>query len=920
MTSRRITPPRAGSVPAVLVTAVYAVTAAILVLGPLSAHALSVTSGVGLAVGAFGSGAACLVRARPSGDPRTRAAWLLLGCGAVSWGVGQCLADYHDLIIGDGVPFPALSDVGYLLTVPLWAAALLCLTAAPDQVATRWRSGLDGLLVSSSLLLVSWVTVLGPLARSSGQSSFDKTVLLAYPLGDVVLATLATYVILRFRATGVRPGVRLGMIGLAIGAFAVADSAYAYLVLVDDYVSGGPVDAGWLGGFAMLLVAAVRPPAPAGAVEAAPVRPLGMLLPYVFVATAAVVSALGTNDPFDAWIRTALILLLVVRQILTLRENSNLTRTLQQRVEARTAELAQSKDRFRALVEHSSDVVSLVRLDGTIVYQSDSSRGVFGHSSADLTGRRFSELLDQPSRLRFTAVLAQATREGLRNDPVELRLMHGDGAWRRIETTLTNLLDDPAVQGLVLNSRDVSQSRELEDQLVHQAFHDSLTGLANRALFNDRVRHAMHRRTTQETIGVLFLDLDDFKQINDSLGHAVGDALLIEVGTRLNACVRPGDTIARLGGDEFAVLIEAARSHVEFTTVAERIRKSLQAPVMLDGRSLFVRASIGIATAELGMNDADRLIRNADLAMYRAKERRDGEFAHYDPSMHTTLVERLALEAELRLAVTQELLHVHYQPTYTIDRGRLTGVEALIRWDHPERGLIPPDQFIPLAEQTGLIHELGHFVLREACEQGRRWLDLAPNTPLSIGVNISGKQLQRAGFVAEVREVLENSGLPPSSLVLEMTESVLMDDTDGSAKSLAELKSMGIRIAIDDFGTGYSSLSYLHRFPVDILKIDRSFVERLSGADAEESLVQSIVQLAQTLQLETIAEGIEDHGQLLTLRRLGCQVAQGYHFGRPGPPDIVQALLLEAPDGATRHVPEPREASDDRALQQDGAG
>jgi diguanylate cyclase (GGDEF)-like protein/PAS domain S-box-containing protein len=715
------------------------------------------------------------------------------------------------------------------------ATSLLRSRSLPDaanRITSRVRAVLDGLLIGNAVLLVAWITVLESVASSS------ESILLAYPVA-----------------------------GLA-----------------------------WLGGFTLLLVAAGLPPRADERQTAGQAWPVG-ILPYLFVVVAVITSSVVTGnhaDAFTYWTRTSLIFLLVGHQMLTLLENSLLTRTLERRVDDRTVELELSKDRFRAMVEHSSDVISLIRLNGDVVYQSASSMRVLGYSSTELLGRRFADLLDQPSRIKFSLAVTEVAKHPSRNDPLVLRLIHADGAWRQVETTVTNLLDDPAVQALVLNTRDVSERRELEDQLLHQAFHDSLTNLANRELFHDRVRHAMQRRTLNDSVGVLLLDLDGFKEINDSLGHASGDALLIEVAARLSSCVRPGDTIARLGGDEFAILVEGAKATIEFVAVAERIRTALQAAIVLNGSSLFIQASIGIATAEPGTNDADQLIRNADLAMFRAKERRDGEFALYDPSMHSTLVERLALESELRLAVTQELLTVHYQPTYTLDTGKLVGVEALVRWNHPERGQIPPDTFIPLAEQTGLIHELGLFVLREACHQGRRWLDASPGTPLSIGVNISGKQLQRAGFPTEVREVLAESGLPPKSLVLEMTESVLMDDTDGSTYALAELKEMGIRIAIDDFGTGYSSLSYLHRFPVDILKIDRSFVERLSGVHAEESLVQSIVQLAHTLHLETIAEGIEDHGQLLALRRLGCQVAQGYHFGRPGPPDVVGQLLNDA--------------------------
>jgi diguanylate cyclase (GGDEF)-like protein/PAS domain S-box-containing protein len=901
----------------VIATVWFLATTVVYALALISPSALATMSDLSLTVASVGAGLTCLVRGRRAVEPRSRAAWQLLGAGALAWGGGSINYGYTELVLKQEIPVPSISDLGYLAAVPLWAAALLHLAGPANQIAARIRTVLDGLLISIAVLLVSWVTVLGPVTHTSADSLLNKVILLAYPVGDIALVTLVAYVVLRFRAAGTRPDLPLGLIAIALGGFAIADSGYAYLSLTDTYGTGNLLDTGWFGGFVMLFLAAVLPRPSAQEEAIGHGRPLGILVPYFFVVVAALLSSVVTISPTDTitrWIRTVMILLMVIRQVLTLQENSLLTRSLEGRVNDRTAELELSKDRFRALVEHSSDVVSLIRPNGEVIYQSESSLTVFGHASTDLIGRRFAELLDQPSRIRFNTAVVEAAKRSGRNEALELRLIHGDGAWRQVETTVTNLLDDPAVGALVLNTRDVSERRELEDQLLHQAFHDSLTSLANRALFHDRVQHAMQRRTLTDTVAVLFLDLDGFKEVNDSLGHSSGDTLLIEVAARLNTCTRPGDTIARLGGDEFAILVEGAKAAIEFTTVAERIRTALRAPVVVDGSSLFIQASIGIATAESGMNDADQLIRNADLAMYRAKERRDGEVAFYDPSMHTSLVDRLALEAELRLAVTEELLHVHYQPTYTLDTGKLVGVEALVRWNHPDRGQIPPDAFIPLAEQTGLIHQLGLFVLREACRQGRRWLDATPGVPLSIAVNISGKQLQRIGFTDEVREVLAESGLPPSALVLEMTESVLMHDTESSSQTLRELKEMGIRIAIDDFGTGYSSLSYLHRFPVDILKIDRSFVERLSGVNAEESLVQSIVQLAQTLQLETIAEGIEDQGQLLTLRRLGCQVAQGYHFGRPGPPDVVGQLLVEAGvSAAAAALPQPREAAADQS-------
>jgi diguanylate cyclase (GGDEF)-like protein/PAS domain S-box-containing protein len=885
-----------------VVALLYGVTALVFAFHVGSPEQLKRLSGHSLTVAALGAGIACMLRSRSVPDPRTRTAWRLLGAAAVSWGLGQVVTFLYEVVLEAEVPFPSLADLGYLLAVPLFGAGLLCLTGPAGHLAARLRAVVDGLLISCAVLLVSWVGVLGPVAHSSQDSLLSKVILIAYPAGDVALVTLVAYVLLRVRATGVRPTVPVGAIGAAVAGFAIADSGYAYLSLVGAYASGSVIDAGWLGGFTVLFLAAIFPPRRADE-AGAETRPLGMLLPYVFIVLAVVLSVAiteinGQTDKVIAWIRTLLILLMVVRQVLTLQEVSKLTRTLERRVDERTGELRLSQERFRAMVEHSSDVVSLIDTDGTIAYLSDSSLRVFGHDGQALLDSRFGELLDEPSRVRLAATITEVAQQPLGAAVVELRLLHGDGGWRQIETTVTNLLAEPAVSALVLNSRDVSERRLLENQLTHQAFHDPLTGLANRALFSDRVQHAVQRCPQSDgTVAVLFLDLDGFKEVNDSLGHASGDALLVAVAERISDCVAPADTIARLGGDEFAVLVEGATSAGAVVETAGRIREALLTAIQIGGHDLFVAASIGIASAGPDTDTADQLIRNADLAMYQAKDRADGEPVIYDPSMHASLLDRLQLEADLRTAIRENTLHVHYQPTFTLDTGALVAVEALVRWDHPERGAVPPVDFIPIAEQTGLIHDLGRFVLREACEQGQRWRALAPGRPIAVAVNISGRQMQRAGFHEEVRQVLAETGLPAEHLVLEMTESVLMDDTDASLRTLQSLKALGIRIAIDDFGTGYSSLSYLHRFPVDILKIDRSFVERLSATNGQESLVHSIVQLGQTLQLETIAEGIEDHGQLLALRRLGADMAQGYHFGRPGHADAVTEQLLERMTG-----------------------
>jgi diguanylate cyclase (GGDEF)-like protein len=412
-------------------------------------------------------------------------------------------------------------------------------------------------------------------------------------------------------------------------------------------------------------------------------------------------------------------------------------------------------------------------------------------------------------------------------------------------------------------------------------------------LFKDRLQHTLSRRSISEiTVAVLFLDLDGFKAVNDTLGHSSGDQLLIQVAARLRTVVRPSDTVARFGGDEFAVLVDDFPDPDYQTRLAQRINDALHLPFDLQSEQVHVSASIGIAQLDPHATDTEQLLRNADLAMYQAKAAGSGGYATYDPVMHAGLVERVQLETDLRNALDGEQLVLHYQPMVSMRTGRITGVEALVRWQHPERGLIAPDEFIPLAESTSLIRPIGLWVLREACLQATRWRQASPHSPLKISVNLSARQIQQEDLPAQVEQILLDTGLPANHLTLEMTESVLIENSEHTLDTLTALRAIGVRLAIDDFGTGYSSLSYLHRFPVDVLKIDRSFVERLSiGGDT--ALVSTILRLGHSMHLETVAEGIEHSQEMLTLRRQGCTTGQGYHFSPPVTAQDLDVLLDE---------------------------
>jgi len=543
-----------------------------------------------------------------------------------------------------------------------------------------------------------------------------------------------------------------------------------------------------------------------------------------------------------------------------------------------------SEARFASLVQNSSDLITVVGPDATITYQSPSSEHILGYSPQELLGTRFDRLVAQEDAGHLLQLLADGSAYARGDGQViECTLLHREGKARQFEILHTNLLDDEHVRGIVLNARDISERKTFEEQLAHQAFHDPVTNLANRALFVERVRHAIGRaRREDRRLGVMFLDIDDFKTINDSLGHGAGDAALIDFAKRLSNSIRSSDTAARFGGDEFVVLLEDLESTEVATEVAERVLEDLRQPLMVAGKALVVRGSIGISIMEGSSTiGADELIRDADAAMYIAKRDGKGSYRLFEPEMHAGVLARLELRADLQRGLEDSQFELHYQPIVRLADGHVAGMEALLRWHHPERGLVLPGDFIPFAEETGLIVPIGRWVLRQACMQAvavqRLWTG---DPPLYICVNLSVRQLQHSDVIADVRDALEESGLDPGLLMLEITESMLIEDPEVAVVKLQELRSLGLRVAMDDFGTGYSSLSYLSRFPVDVIKMDRSFLRPEATREAAD-LSSAVVALGSSLALDVVAEGIEFDEQLSRLRDLGCELGQGFHFAHP---------------------------------------
>ncbi|MET0424959.1 MAG: EAL domain-containing protein [Actinoplanes sp.] len=549
---------------------------------------------------------------------------------------------------------------------------------------------------------------------------------------------------------------------------------------------------------------------------------------------------------------------------------------------------------FRTLIQNASDVILIVTEDDLIRYASPSAASVLGHP--DLAGSPLEALVSVSHHETVQEVLGALRRGQELLDAPDLAVLCADGRILQVECAGRDLRDDPTVRGLVLTIRDVTERRRLESDLSHLAFHDGLTGLANRVLFRNRLDQAFAVAGRDgSTVGVLFVDLDDFKEVNDTLGHAAGDQLLVHVGERIADIIGVGSTAARMGGDEFAILIEPSPDESAAELVAERIVAALSVPVELaDGLGgthiVSSAASVGVATTR-DATSATELLRHADMALYQAKGEEKGTWQRYQANLHAAMVQRLEVRGALHDAIDNEQFRVLYQPIVDLHTGVLTGVEALVRWEHPVRGLLGPYHFIEVAEESGAIVAIGSWVLREALAQIARWKTDDPATSLAyVSVNVSARQFRTPGFVDQVRKAIADAGARPEWLLLEITESLVLRDVEQVWHDLEELRSLGVRIAIDDFGTGYSSLSYLRQMPVDVLKVDKSFIDDILGSDQQRALVDAIVTLARNLDLKVVAEGIEDAGQRAELARMGCPYGQGYLFSRPVWPDEIAEL------------------------------
>ncbi|HSO74428.1 MAG TPA: EAL domain-containing protein [Blastocatellia bacterium] len=574
-----------------------------------------------------------------------------------------------------------------------------------------------------------------------------------------------------------------------------------------------------------------------------------------------------------------------------------LERTKQERDRAQEAVKA-SEERYALVVRSANDGLWDWNLETNEMHFCPRWKAILGYNEDEISGRP-DEWFSRVHPDDIEAVQAELTSHLMGLSPHfqkehRVRDQSGDYRWW-LSRGLAVWDSNRHVYRMSGSITDVTEQKETEKQLLHNAFHDVLTGLPNRALFMDRLKRSVNRAKNRDDylFAVLFLDVDRFKVVNDSLGHQIGDQLLIAMARRLEGCLRPGDMVARLGGDEFAIIVDHIKHVSDATQAAERIQEELGTPFTLSGHEVFAAASIGIALNLTPADLPEDILSNADTAMYRAKDRGRACCELFETGMHGRAVELMRLETDLRRALGRDEFRLHYQPIISLETWRISGFEALLRWEHPEHGIISPLTFIPLAEETGLIIAIGQWVLREACRQVRVWQDQFPSDPpLSISVNLSGKQFLQADLIERIEEILAETELQASSLEMEITESAIIENIDSATLMLRQLKTLGIRVSLDDFGTGYSSLSYLHRFPIDTIKIDRSFVSRMNSPKNSE-IVRTIVTLAGNLGLRVIAEGVETREQIIQLTGLNCDLVQGYLLSKPIDGEAMRALIEE---------------------------
>ncbi len=825
--------------------------------------------------------------ARSATGWRIRIAWAFIALGMLVYAAGDGMWAWVS-IVQHADPFPSAADVAYVAFYPIVAGGLLLFPAPSRAKREAMHLAIDSAIVVVGGGMVVWHSLLLPALTAAEPDPITTGLVLGYPIGDLVLLFAVATIALR-RPIGIAPRALVALVA-GLGLMFVADIAYGELTLL------GSDQADWVD---LVYLASSLTIAAAGYLQANAVElPSGeegeevsrwlVALPYAGLAAGFGVMLTAANGTVTGSEATLLVgavvltILVLVRQEITNRENSELRADRVRR---------DSEAHYRSLEGQATDAVLLVDTDGVVAYASPSLERVLGLQNAALLGTRITRLAHANDATALEQLIAD-TAAGRPVDPLEWSLWGADGVWREVETISANLLDDPTIGKIALTTRDVRERKALTQQLTQAGFHDLLTELPNRALFINRVGQAMvAARRTGQPIAILKLDLDGFTRLNDTLGHGIGDLVLQATARRLVGAIREADTAARISADEFGVLFEGPSTVADALEVAGRIRDALHQPMTVAGATIHPTACIGIASSEEAGDTTDPtvLTRNAHVALAAACLQGEDRVVVFAPSMHQALEDRFVLESDLRTAIADHQLVLCYQPILDLATNELVGAEALVRWDHPTRGRIDPDAFIPVAEETGLIGEIGNWVLQTACIEVAGWARRTPHRVPRVSVNLASLQVGDPNLPWTVQSALAQAGAAPGWLTLELTERQLVQDTAEVLARLHTIRALGVQISIDDFGTGYSSLAYLQQFPVNTIKIDRSFVTPLDDPDQGPGLAAAIVEIGRALAIGTIAEGIETERQRDRLLAMGCALGQGYLLGRP----LESAGMLE---------------------------
>jgi diguanylate cyclase (GGDEF)-like protein/PAS domain S-box-containing protein len=879
-----------------VVLAVVVAVAIVLVTRPRSGLAQTVGDLMQLTA-ALLAVAGCIGAARRGGPERR--AWAVLASALGVWTSALTLWTWYGLTRGHVYPFPSLADLGFVGYAVPAVAALFLFPRSSRRRASRLHELLDATVIAGSVLFVSWSTVLGPLYQSDG-TGLARVVGLAYPMADIAVASVVLVLGMRVSPEQRRPWLLFGG-GLVL--LTATDSVFISMMAQGQTgLTGTPLVLGWVAAMALIAAASQVRPSRARPATLRHFTVLQELLPAIALAGVIIVAISRDLDRGDAFLvgnAVVLVVLFGAQQLVAAIERVHFANKLEETIVHRTAELSSADARFRSMVESSDDAIISATPDMLITSWNEAAERLLGHSCQETIGQSMELIIPYDRRDESAEIRAGISSGDSVRPTVETVRLHMNGTFVPVALTASPIYDGATITGFSEILRDITDRLALQREMEFRALHDTLTGLPNRELLADRLGQALvaDNQTGTHT-GLLVIDLDRFKEVNDAFGYHCGDELLRQVGPRLAGVLRGDDTVARLGGDEFAVMLPNLRDAGDATTVAYSLVAALEMPFHVDGADLDVEASIGVVVSgEYGL-DPTTLLQHADIALDVAKTLTTGVFA-YDPAFDRHTPSRLALLGDLRRALERGELVLHYQPKVSLSTGNVVGAEALVRWQHPERSLMFPDEFIPMAEHTALIGPLTRRVLETAIEQVRTWID--KGWPLPIAVNLSARNLHDEHFAAQVAELLAAHDVPAHLLELEVTESAITIDPVRARQMLEQLSALGVRISIDDFGAGYTSLGQLTTLPVSELKIDRSFVMTMTEVPGNAMIVQSVIDLGHNLGLTIVAEGVETEQSLTTLASLECDVAQGYHICRPIPATAFDLWCAER----TVAVPDP---------------